>query len=303
MRPGELIPQLDTPRNPRKVDTSRAFYLIATGLFKKVVIANYLAANIVDEVFGAPGQHSSLEILVGVYAYAVQIYADFSGYTDIAIGLALLLGFSFPQNFDSPYTALSVQDFWRRWHMTLSRWLRDYVYIPLGGSRGSLGFTYRNLMLTMLIGGLWHGAAWTFIVWGGLHGTALVVDHWRQRQGWYTPPTVSRRRTWIARFLTFNFVCFAWIFFRASSFSDAWTLITGLFTGWGEASPLVTGGVLLAIAVGIGSQYLPPRVPALLMARFSRLPVVAQAVVLAFALMLTSALGPEGVAPFIYFQF
>ncbi len=136
VRPGELIPQLDTPRDPRKVDTSRAFYLIATGLFKKVVIANYLAANIVDEVFGAPGQHSSLEILVGVYAYAVQIYADFSGYTDIAIGLALLLGFSFPQNFDSPYTALSVQDFWRRWHMTLSRWLRDYVYIPLGGSRG-----------------------------------------------------------------------------------------------------------------------------------------------------------------------
>ena len=135
VRPGELIPQLDTPRNPRRVDTSRAFYLIATGLFKKVVIANYLASNIVDEVFGAPGQHSSLEILIGIYAYAVQIYADFSGYTDIAIGLALLLGFTFPQNFDSPYAAVSLQDFWRRWHMTLSRWLRDYLYIPLGGNR------------------------------------------------------------------------------------------------------------------------------------------------------------------------
>ena len=158
VRPGELIPQLDVPRDPRRVDTSRAFYLIATGLFKKVVIANYLASHIVDQVFGAPGQHSSLEILIGIYAYAVQIYADFSGYTDIAIGLALLLGFKFPQNFDSPYAAVSLQDFWRRWHMTLSRWLRDYLYIPLGGNRKGTIITYRNLMLTMLIGGLWHGA-------------------------------------------------------------------------------------------------------------------------------------------------
>ena len=158
VRPGELIPQLDVPRNPRRVDTSRAFYLIATGLFKKVVIANYLASNIVDQVFGAPNQHSSLEILIGVYAYAVQIYADFSGYTDIAIGIALLLGFTFPRNFDSPYAAVSLQDFWRRWHMTLSRWLRDYVYIPLGGNRKGKMITYRNLMLTMLLGGLWHGA-------------------------------------------------------------------------------------------------------------------------------------------------
>ena len=124
-------------------------------------------------MFAAPGQHSSLEILIAVYAYAVQIYADFSGYTDIAIGIALLLGFTFPQNFDSPYAAVSVQDFWRRWHMTLSRWLRDYLYIPLGGNRGSTLLTYRNLMLTMLLGGLWHGAAWTFVVWGGLHGAAL----------------------------------------------------------------------------------------------------------------------------------
>jgi D-alanyl-lipoteichoic acid acyltransferase DltB (MBOAT superfamily) len=303
VRPGELIPQLETPRNPRRVDTSRAFYLIATGLFKKVVIANYLAANIVDEVFAAPDQHSSLEILIAVYAYAVQIYADFSGYTDMAIGVALLLGFTFPQNFDSPYAATSVQDFWRRWHMTLSRWLRDYVYIPLGGNRRGRILTYRNLMLTMLIGGLWHGAAWTFVVWGGLHGAALALDHWRQRRPGYVPPSASRRRTWVARVATFQFVCFAWIFFRAGSFDDAWAMIGGLFTGWGEASPLVTGGVLLAIAVGIGSQYLPARVPAVIMARFGRLPVVAQGVVLAFALMLTSAMGPEGVAPFIYFQF
>ncbi len=303
VRPGELIPQLDTPRNPRRVDTSRAFYLIATGLFKKVVIANYLASSIVDEVFAAPGQHSSLEILIAVYAYAVQIYADFSGYTDMAIGIALLLGFSFPRNFDSPYAATSVQDFWRRWHMTLSRWLRDYVYIPLGGNRRGSILTYRNLMLTMLLGGLWHGAAWTFVVWGGLHGGALAFDRWRMRRPGHVPPERSRRRVWLARILTFHFVCFAWIFFRSESFGAAWDMITGLFTGWGEASPLVTLGVLLAIAVGIGSQYLPARIPGLIMARFSRLPVPAQAVVLAFALVLTSAMGPEGVAPFIYFQF
>ena len=304
VRPAELIPQLETPRNPRRVDTSRAFYLIATGLFKKVVIANYLASSIVDEVFAAPGQHSSLEILIAVYAYAVQIYADFSGYTDIAIGIALLLGFSFPQNFDSPYAATSVQDFWRRWHMTLSRWLRDYVYIPLGGNRGRRPIlTYRNLLLTMLIGGLWHGAAWTFVVWGGLHGAALAGERlWGERRGRAERPTTAWTR-WRARIVVFHFVCFAWIFFRADSFDAAWEMIGGLFTGWGEASPLVTSGVLLAILVGIGSQYLPARIPRLVMARFSRLPVLAQATVLAFALMLTSVMGPEGVAPFIYFQF
>jgi D-alanyl-lipoteichoic acid acyltransferase DltB (MBOAT superfamily) len=303
VRPGELIPQLETPRDPRRVDTSRAFYLIATGLFKKVVIANYLASSIVDQVFAAPGQHSSLEILIAVYAYAVQIYADFSGYTDIAIGIALLLGFSFPQNFDSPYAAVSVQDFWRRWHMTLSRWLRDYVYIPLGGNRRGSVATYRNLMLTMLIGGLWHGAAWTFVVWGGLHGAALAGERWwRERRG-APAPRATGWPLWRARILTFHFVCLAWIFFRSDSFASAWDMIEGLFTQWGRPSPLVTSGVLLALVVGIGSQYLPARVPRILMARFSRLPVLAQATVLALALMLTSVLGPEGVAPFIYFQF
>jgi len=305
VRPSELIPQIETPRDPRRVDTSRAFYLIATGLFKKVVIANYLASSIVDQVFAAPGQHSSLEILIAVYAYAIQIYADFSGYTDIAIGVALLLGFQFPQNFDSPYAAVSVQDFWRRWHMTLSRWLRDYVYIPLGGNRGTSLATYRNLMLTMLIGGLWHGAAWTFVVWGGLHGGALAWERWRRERR--SPADATRRTTgrhvWAARIVTFHFVCFAWIFFRSDSFGAAWDMIEGLFTNWGAPSPLVTTGVLLAIAVGIGSQYLPARIPRLLMARFSRLPVLGQATVLALALMVTSVLGPEGVAPFIYFQF
>jgi D-alanyl-lipoteichoic acid acyltransferase DltB (MBOAT superfamily) len=160
-------------------------------------------------------------------------------------------------------------------------------------------------MLTMLIGGLWHGAAWTFVVWGGLHGSALAWERWRRERrdpaDAERPPT--SRNVWVARILTFHFVCFAWIFFRSDSFGAAWDMIEGLFTNWGEPSPLVTTGVLLAIAVGIGSQYLPARIPRVLMARFSRLPVLGQATVLALALMLTSVLGPEGVAPFIYFQF
>jgi D-alanyl-lipoteichoic acid acyltransferase DltB (MBOAT superfamily) len=303
VRPGELVPQLDSPRDPRYVDTARAFFLIGTGLFMKVVIANHLAAGIVDPVFGAPDQRSSLEVVVAVYAYAVQIYADFFGYTNIAIGLALLLGFRFPQNFDSPYAAVSIQDFWRRWHMTLSRWLRDYVYIPLGGNRGGRVLTYRNLMLTMLIGGLWHGAGWTFVAWGAIHGTALVAERWwRERPGFVEHRPTTLRRAW-HRFATFQVVCVAWIFFRADSFSDAWELIVRLFTAWGEPSPLVTLGVLAAIAVGIGSQYLPSRFPLRVMAWFSRLPVPAQAVVLGLALLVTHAMGPEGVAPFIYFQF
>ena len=301
VRPGELLPQIDRPRDPRSVDTSRAFYLLATGLFKKVVIANFLASSIADDVFGAPTQHSSLELLVAIYAYAVQIYADFSGYTDMAIGLALLLGFTFPRNFDSPYAAVSVQDFWRRWHMTLSRWLRDYVYIPFGGNRKGELTTYRNLLLTMLIGGLWHGAGWTFVVWGGLHGVGLAVGRFRRGSGEPVPP--KGIALWRARLLTFHFVCFAWVFFRADSFTTAKDILTGLVTRWGDPSPLVTSTVVLAIVAGIASQYLPARVPRELMDRFARMPVVAQAGVLALALMVTSVMGPEGVAPFIYFRF
>jgi D-alanyl-lipoteichoic acid acyltransferase DltB (MBOAT superfamily) len=190
--------------------------------------------------------------------------------------------------------------------MTLSRWLRDYVYIALlGGNRRGTLITYRNLLLTMLLGGLWHGAAWTFVVWGGLHGGALAWERWRRERR--SPADATRRTTgrhvWAARIVTFHFVCFAWIFFRSDSFGAAWDMIERLFTNWGAPSPLVTTGVLLAIAVGIGSQYLPARIPRLLMARFSRLPVLGQATVLALALMVTSVLGPEGVAPFIYFQF
>jgi len=176
VRASDFLPQLRTRLDPRRIDLTGAAILIATGLFKKVVVSSYLAGSIVDPVFAAPGRHSSAEILVATYGYAVQLYADFSGYSDIAIGIALLLGIRFPANFDRPYTAASLAEFWRRWHMTLSNWLRDYVYIPLGGNRAGPERRDRNLLLTMLLGGLWHGAAWTFVLWGAFHGIALVVE-------------------------------------------------------------------------------------------------------------------------------
>ncbi|HYU67270.1 MAG TPA: MBOAT family protein, partial [Jatrophihabitantaceae bacterium] len=312
VRAAEFMPQLKERHDPRKVDASRAFFLIFTGLFKKVVIANFLATEIVDIVFASPKQHGSVELLVGVYAYAVQIYADFSGYTDMAIGLALLLGFRFPQNFDRPYTATSLQDFWRRWHMTLSRWLRDYLYIPLGGNKKGKRRTYRNLMITMVLGGLWHGAAWTFVIWGTIHGAFLCIEHWRrsrQQVQWSTDEAPSRiatlRRVWLQRFVTFQIVCLAWVFFRAESLDNAVDVLARIFdpSHWADAAPLVTGGVLLAIAVGIGEQYIPTGLIGRAVARFSMLPPVAQGLVLGFALLLTNTLGPRGVAPFIYFRF
>jgi D-alanyl-lipoteichoic acid acyltransferase DltB (MBOAT superfamily) len=183
VRAREFLPQLLSPRDRSAIPAGPAIFLILGGLIKKVVIADLLATRLVDPVFDSPNAHSGPEALAAVYGYAVQIYCDFSAYTDMAIGLALLLGFRFPQNFNRPYAASSLQDFWRRWHMTLSRWLRDYLYVPLGGSRHGRLKTYRNVMLTMLLGGLWHGASFTFVIWGGMHGVGLAVERWwRERR-------------------------------------------------------------------------------------------------------------------------
>jgi D-alanyl-lipoteichoic acid acyltransferase DltB (MBOAT superfamily) len=179
VRGSEMLPQLRHLSRPDVVDATRAARLISRGLVKKVIIANYLAQTITDPVFGSPRSYKSWDLIAAAYAFSIQIYADFSGYTDIAIGCALLLGIKFPQNFDRPYMAASLQEFWRRWHMTLSRWLRDYLYIPLGGNRVPKWKQYRNLFITMVLGGLWHGASWTFVVWGTLHGGGLALERWR----------------------------------------------------------------------------------------------------------------------------
>jgi alginate O-acetyltransferase complex protein AlgI len=305
VRGGELLPQVRRRRDPRTIDYSRAAYLIFGGLFKKVVISSFLASAIVDPVFAAPGQHSALEILFAIYGYAVQIYADFSGYTDIAIGVALLLGFRFPENFNAPYAARSLQDFWRRWHMTLSRWLRDYVYIPLGGSKGGRPATYRNILITMVLGGLWHGAGWTFVAWGGLHGLGQVAGHWRRagrvRRGLPELPDTRADRI-VQRLVTFHLVCLGWVFFRADSIGTASQLLTRLVTAFGPA-PAVTPLVLGAITLGIGAQYIPKNLPSRVQDGFSHLRPAAQGIVLAGTLFAITTLGPQGVAPFIYFRF
>ena len=304
VRASEFLPQLLQRPDPRYLDTSRAFRLIVAGLFKKVVVSSYLAANIVDPVFANPNGHSGLEHLFAIYGYAIQIYADFSGYTDIAIGCALLLGVAFPPNFDSPYRALTIQDFWRRWHMTLSRFLRDYLYISLGGNRGGRWKTYRNLMLTMVIGGLWHGAAWTFVVWGAIHGTVMSIERYRldRRADAGLPPLVETPTRRVVQWLvTFHIVCLAWVFFRAQTFDAAWDMLSGLNNG--GPSPLVTGMLVFTIGAMLASQFVPPYVVQRLEIAFSKLSLVPQAVLLAGFFFLLDATGPAGVAPFIYFQF
>ena len=332
VRASDLIPQLRARRDPRRIDASRAAWLIMAGLAKKIVISSFVARHIVDPVFAVPHQHSALEVLFAIYGYAVQIYADFSGYTDIAIGVALLLGIRFPENFNAPYTAESLQDFWRRWHITLSTWLRDYIYIPLGGNRHGKWRTACNIMITMLIGGLWHGAAWTFVAWGALMGGGQVVGMLRRdraaRRAEHAPPappqlalvvprtggsevglalpeterpTRSPGRVWLARLATFHLVCLGWVLFRATSFANAVALLSRL--AHPGPAPLVTPLVVGVIVLSIGSQYVPSDVVARAQRHLAELAPLAQGALLATGLYTITALAPAGVAPFIYYRF
>ena len=306
VRGSELFPQMRAPRDPRKIDASRAAWLIMAGLAKKVVISSFLSKHIVDPVFAVPHQHSALEVLFAIYGYAVQIYADFSGYTDIAIGVALLLGFRFPENFNAPYTAESLQDFWRRWHITLSLWLRDYVYIPLGGNRDGRWRTARNIFLTMLLGGLWHGASWTFVVWGAYHGVGQIIGRRRRASRiarGLPPEPVGRARVAWARFVTFQVVCLGWLFFRSDTVATAFAMLSRLVDGWGLPSPTVTLLAAAAIAVGIASQYLPDNWLAVVQRGFADRRPVVQGGILGLVLLAITTLGPQGVAPFIYYRF
>ena len=302
VRASELLHQLKEPRDPDAIESGRAFRLIAGGLFKKVVIADVLARTVVEPIFASPSLYTGPELLLGIYGYAVQIYCDFSAYSDIAIGVALLLGLRFPDNFNAPYKARSLQDFWRRWHMTLSRWLRDYLYIALGGNRGGRLKTYRNLALTMLLGGLWHGASWMFVIWGAIHGGYLALERWLGEQGWIRPGEGGPVRAWLQRIWIFHVVCLGWVFFRAQSMDAVGDILGGLLHGW-DHLPVAPPATFLAIAAGIGIQYLPEGLLPRLDAAFSEVPAVAQGVALALALLVIDALAPPGVAAFIYFQF
>ncbi|HUY31103.1 MAG TPA: MBOAT family O-acyltransferase [Acidimicrobiales bacterium] len=308
VRGSELLPQIarSRQRDPRAIDLPTATFLIFGGLFKKVVISSYVSTAIVQPVFDAPSVHSAPEILLAAYGYAVQIYCDFSGYTDIAIGCALLLGFQFPQNFDVPYTARSMQEFWRRWHMTLSFWLRDYLYIPLGGSRGSRRMLYRNLMITMVLGGLWHGAAWTFVIWGAIHGVAQCTGHWhRQRRiaRGLTPQSERPIAVWLQRLATFHVVCIGWIFFDSATVNGAFTMISRLVTAWSGPDPLVRLPVVAAIVGSLALQFVPNGWSARAREVFGRMSAVAQGAAVGATLLVITTLGPPGVAPFIYYKF
>ncbi len=230
VRASDFIPQIRQDLWISDRDLGRGLYLILGGLFKKIVISDYININFVQYIFDDPTRHSGIECLFGVYGYAMVIYCDFSGYSDMAIGMAKWMGFTVPVNFNLPYQSSGITEFWRRWHISLSSWLKDYVYISIGGNRKGRGRQYLNLMLTMLIGGLWHGASLKFVFWGGLHGIALAIDKGMDKiknalklksaGKWYA---LVLKLTGI--FTTFHFVCFCWIFFKAASFGDALILI------------------------------------------------------------------------------
>jgi D-alanyl-lipoteichoic acid acyltransferase DltB (MBOAT superfamily) len=298
VRPADLLPQLSRARFDPD-EGSRGLFLIAWGLLKKVAIGDTLAMNLVDRVFDAPANYSSLECYTAVVGYAVQIYCDFSGYTDVAIGSALLLGIRLSLNFNAPYKAVDIQDFWRRWHISLSTWLRDYLYISLGGNRKGTIRTYLNLVVTMLLGGLWHGASYNFVLWGGLHGVALAVN--RALSG--RKPTSPRGvRRVLSVLLTFHFVCFAWIFFRAETFAHARLMLSQL----GQFStfhPNLHPQVLLVLAVGLVTHFLPERWYAWGVRSFVRAPAWAQGFGLVAAAIVLSRTISKDAVPFVYFQF
>lgn len=305
LRAAQFLPQLERPMSCRNLAITRGMLLITLGIFKKVILANYLGTNLVDPVFGGSGAEG--RNLQAVYGYAVQIYCDFCGYTDIAIGCALLLGYRFPLNFRNPYCAPTIQDFWRRWHITLSTWLRDYLYIPMGGSQRGLTLTLLFLMITMLIGGLWHGAGWQFVFWGAFHGLLLVFY-----QLWlHVVPTCfehfRRSRIWRAGSiaLTFHLVCLGWIWFRAPDFQQAWLICQGaaLEIWQGRVFEQADPYVLVAIALGIGMQYQPIRWRAHIERWIGRRTWLIQGTLFGSAVSLIEFFGPIGIAPFIYFQF
>ena len=305
----DFVPQIRKPLQITRRMFGMGVYLIIIGLFKKAVISDYISINFVERVFDQPDMFSGLEVLLGIYGYALQIYCDFSGYSDMAIGIALLLGFRFPMNFNAPYKSVSVTDFWRRWHISLSTWLRQYLYISLGGNRKGKLRMYLNLFMTMLLGGLWHGASWNFILWGALHGVALgchkffsqeILHHDRHyySAGW---------RRIVAIIITFHFVCFCWIFFRCSDMETAVTMLNQVATNfhpellWQVISgyPWVFG----LMAFGIISHYLPDSWQQHIVARLSMTNVFVCAVLITAVIYIVIQVKSSDIQPFIYFQF
>ena len=302
-RARDLLPQFQTKPGVSNEEGAQALFLILLGLVKKIAIADFLANNLVDRVFDQPQLYSSVETLFAIYAYALQIYCDFSGYTDIAIGSALLLGFRLPSNFNSPYRAASLRDFWRRWHITLSNWLFDYVFISFGGLRQRRINLYRNLILTFLIGGLWHGAAWTFVIWGALHGLGLSANHaWESlRKRWRLRPLQTPWSKALAMLATFHFVCLTWVVFRAESLSHTIEILKRLSAMQFSAGNLALP-VLSILVTGYLAHWMPNIAFTRIRSAWSWLPSPAQAAfIISIAVGLYYLAGTE--AQFIYGNF
>ncbi len=299
VRASHLVPQFQAVPRLSRAMVAGGLILILWGLFKKTVIASELATRLVDPAFFDPAAQTGPDLVAAAYGYAVQIYCDFSAYSDMAVGLAALLGYRFPRNFDQPYRAASLQDFWRRWHISLSSWLRDYLYISLGGNRGGLFFICRNLFLTMILGGLWHGAKWTFLIWGALHGGVLAIERlWRDLR----PAGLPRLPTPLAVLLIFHIVVVGWIFFRADDLAGALAYLAELAAfrpGVALAGPLMCG----LIGLGMAIHFTPPGLFAGLTRRVAAWPAPLLGVAVAAAVLIIDALRFEGVAAFIYYQF
>ncbi len=290
-RARNLLPQfLRAPKVTRE-DFADGLSLFVLGLFKKLALANYLALY-VERVYGAPGDFGGGALALATFAFAWQIYFDFSGYTDMARGVARMMGFRLMLNFNNPYLAVSLGDFWSRWHISLSTWFRDYLYIPLGGNRRGVKRVYLNLLATFIISGLWHGAAWTFLVWGSLHGLGLVATRQLERSSWFR----DRLPRFVKQIGVFLFVCFAWVFFRAESMGDAGLIISRIFgSAWTDPQmPLLMLGLITATWA---CQFLQE-------SRWqSRLQSAWVRVGLVVGMLLYICLCSSGGGEFIYFQF
>jgi D-alanyl-lipoteichoic acid acyltransferase DltB (MBOAT superfamily) len=306
VRASEFIPQLYQPFRLSRLEFGTATYMILKGLFKKLFIADYIAVNFIDRIFASPESYTGFENLFAIISYSIQIYCDFSGYTDIAIGLALYMGFRLPKNFNSPYKAKNVAEFWKRWHMTLSNWLKDYLYIPLGGNKKGNFRTNINLMITMLLGGLWHGASWLFVIWGGLNGLALLVYKNWKRISPYEKKNSIAINVWKVLF-TFLFISFTRIFFRSDTLEGAWSMILQITKSFDfSVIPDVIVSyhkIFMVVAIGFITHWLPDEWKESLIIKFSSAPYVVQAFIAVVAVFVIYQSVSAEMQPFVYFQF
>ncbi len=304
VRADYFLPQIRENRHATRSEVYTGLWLIILGVVKKAIIADYIA-QYNDLIFQTPGGYSGFETLMGIIGYTMQIYCDFSGYSDMAIGIALIMGFKLAKNFDFPYKARNLTDFWRRWHISLSTWLRDYIYIPLGGNRKGTARTYLNNFATMLIGGLWHGAAWKFVFWGAMHGAGLAVHKASKpvlgRIGDFWP---VRAASWL---VTMTFVALLWVFFRADSWADSWTVVSSVFRDFSAAYIPAFAAArslwLILMLVIVVSHCLPTRFWESAQAWFVRSPWIVKLLIFIVVVQLVIELRTESVSPFIYFQF